>query len=71
MSLLLGIGEKLYDDFKDKKKKRQQKAYQRGFAAGRESVGGGLGMKQMNTGGQIGDFGKGVSIKGSTINYVD
>ena len=71
MSLLLGIGEKLYDDFKGKKKKRQQRAYQRGFAAGQESVGGGLGMKQMTNGGQVGegDFGKGVSINGSSISY--
>ena len=71
MSLLLGIGEKLYDDFKDKKKKRQQKAYERGFAAGQQNVGGGLGTKQMNTGGQVGDFGSGVSIKGSSISYGD
>ena len=71
MSVLLGIGKKLYDDISGKKKKRQRKAYERGFAAGQQNVGGGLGTKQMNTGGQVGDFGKGVSIKGSSITYGD
>ena len=64
MSLLLGLGSELYDRRKERRKKRKQKA-----AAGQPNVGGGLGTKQMNTGGQVGDFGKGVSINGSSISY--
>ena len=66
MSLLLGLGAELYDRRKERRKKRKQKA-----AAGQPNVGGGLGTARMTTGGQVGkgDFGKGVSINGSSISY--
>ena len=66
MSILLGLGAELYEKRKERRKKRRRKA-----AAGQPNVGGGLGMKQMNNGGQVGegDFGKGVSINGSSISY--
>lgn len=66
MSILLGIGAELYEKRKERRKKRRQKA-----AAGQPNVGGGLGTARMTTGGQVGegDFGKGVSINGSSISY--
>ncbi len=66
MSILLGLGAELYENRRKRRKKRKRKA-----AAGQPNVGGGLGMKQMTTGGQVGkgDFGKGVSINGSSISY--
>ena len=64
MSILLGLGAELYEKRKERRKKRRRKA-----AAGQPNVGGGLGMKQMNNGGQVGEFGKGVSMNGSSISY--
>ena len=64
---LLGIGAELYKRKKDKRKKSKKKAYEQGFAAGQQDMGGGLGTSQMSAGGKTGrnkGRGMGVALRG-------